>query len=77
MSNCFDPDQNLLSDLIWVQTVCKGYQQTTKAAASKEGVNVGPVIWVPLLGFMVLRNECNIKVIISQHLIRVCKVALD
>ena len=25
-----------LSVLIWVQTVCKGYQQTTKVAASKE-----------------------------------------
>ena len=25
--------------LIWVQTVCKGYQEMTKAAASKERVN--------------------------------------
>ena len=25
--------------LIWVQTICKGYQQTTKVAASKERVN--------------------------------------
>ena len=25
-----------MSVLIWVQTVCKGYQQTTKVAASKE-----------------------------------------
>ena len=25
-----DPDQaNILSDLIWVQTVCKGFQQAT------------------------------------------------
>ena len=24
--------------LVWVQTVCKGYQQTTKIVASKEGV---------------------------------------
>ena len=29
---------NILSVLIWVQTVCKGYQQTTKLTASKEGV---------------------------------------
>ena len=29
---------NILSVLIWVQTVYKGYQQTTKVAASKEGV---------------------------------------
>ena len=27
---------NILSVLIWVQTVCKGYQQTTNMAASKE-----------------------------------------
>ena len=27
-----------LSGLIWVQTVCKGYQQKTKAATSKERV---------------------------------------
>ena len=26
--------------LIWVQTVCKGYQQTTKVAANKERVKV-------------------------------------
>ena len=29
---------NILSVLIWVQTVYKDYQQTTKVAASKEGV---------------------------------------
>ena len=28
-----------LSVLIWVKTVCKGYQQTTKFVASKEKVN--------------------------------------
>ena len=35
---------DLLSDLIWVQTVCKGYQQTIKVAARKERVmkNVNP-----------------------------------
>ena len=31
MSNGLDPDlDQLLSVLIWVQTVCKGYKQTTK-----------------------------------------------
>ena len=30
----------MLSVLIWVQTVCKGYQQMTKVAASKKRVNV-------------------------------------
>ena len=29
----------ILSVLILVETVCKGYQQTPKVAASKEGVN--------------------------------------
>ena len=29
---------NTLLVLIWPQTVCKGYQQTTKVAASKERV---------------------------------------
>ena len=27
---------DVLSVLIWIQTVCKGYQQTIKVAASKE-----------------------------------------
>ena len=34
MSKGLDPDQNQLSVLI----ICKGYQQTTKVAASKERV---------------------------------------
>ena len=29
---------NILSVMIWVQTVCKGYQQRTKVAASKKRV---------------------------------------
>ena len=38
--NSLDRDQDrLLSVLIWIQTVCKGYQQKTKVAASKERVN--------------------------------------
>ena len=28
-ANSLDPDQDRMSVLIWVQTVCKGYQQTT------------------------------------------------
>ena len=34
---------DILSGLIWVQTVCKGYQQTTKVATSGERVNVTQV----------------------------------
>ena len=36
-----EPDRpQMLSDLIWVKTVCNGYQQTTKIAASGERVNL-------------------------------------
>ena len=41
VSNSLDPDQDrrsVLSVLILVQAVCKGYQQMTKVAASKERV---------------------------------------
>ena len=31
---------DVLSVLIWVQTVCNAYQQTTEVAASKERVNL-------------------------------------
>ena len=31
VSNSLDPDQDRHSVLLWVQTVCKGYQQTTLA----------------------------------------------
>ena len=33
---------DVLSVLIWVQTICKGYQQTTKVAADKERVKLKP-----------------------------------
>ena len=36
MSNRLNPDQDVLLGLIWVQTVCKGYQQGTKASTIKE-----------------------------------------
>ena len=41
VSNGLDQDQtDILSVLIWVQTVCKGYQQTSKVATySKERVS--------------------------------------
>ena len=43
MSNRFDPDQvqqfNLLS-LIWIQTVCKGYQQITKFATGRQSLHI-------------------------------------
>ena len=41
MTNGFDPDQERCSvGLIWVQTVCKDYQQQTKVTASKERVKL-------------------------------------
>ena len=36
MVNGLYPDQGVQSVLIWKQTVCKGYQQTTKVAADKK-----------------------------------------
>ena len=33
---CLDPDQDQYYGIIWVQTVCEGYQQTKQFAASKE-----------------------------------------
>ena len=36
---CIQTRINILLVLIWVQTVCKGYQQMTKVAASKERVD--------------------------------------
>ena len=36
MSYCLDPDQDILSVLIWIQTVYKGDMQTIKIAADKE-----------------------------------------
>ena len=38
VSKSLDPDQDQHSVLIWVQTVCKGYQQKTKVAAGIERV---------------------------------------
>ena len=41
MSNSSDPDQaDVLLGLIWVQTVCKVYQQMTKATISGERVQI-------------------------------------
>ena len=44
------------SGLIWVQTVCKGYQQTAKVATSGEIVNVcsSSFLLVPLRHFLVI-----------------------
>ena len=39
---------DILPGLTWVQTVCKGYQQTTKVATSRERVNKGSNIWLPV-----------------------------
>ena len=34
---------DVLLVLIWVQTICNGYQQMTKVAASKERVNINQI----------------------------------
>ena len=48
VSNGSDPDQGtyVLCVLIWFQSVCKGYQQTSKVAASKEQVKLPTVTLV-------------------------------
>ena len=49
VSNSLDLDQVL----IWVQSVCKGYQQMTQVAASKEKVClfVDLIIYIPSIIF--------------------------
>ena len=42
--------------LIWVQTVCKGYQQTTKVAANKERVLVASI-----QTFRTLENKVRLR----------------
>ena len=37
---------DILTGLIWVQTVCKGYQQTTQVATSKEKSKVNNVYYL-------------------------------
>ena len=44
VSNSLDPDQ-AWSGLIWVQTVCKGYQQTTKISTSGKRVTYNCSRW--------------------------------
>ena len=49
VSHSLDPDQaRHLSGLIWVQAVCKGYQQKTKVAASKERVQMRKSVFLSL-----------------------------
>ena len=38
---------NILLVLIWVQTVCKGYQQMTKVATSKERFKCNKIMFTP------------------------------
>ena len=47
MSNSLDPDQaRHLLGLIWIQTVSKGYQQTTKVATSRERVKSATAVLI-------------------------------
>ena len=38
--------RDILSSLVWVQTVCKGYQRTTKVASSRQRVDNGFMMWM-------------------------------
>ena len=42
---CIQIRPDILSGLIWVQTVCKGYQQTTKVAPSRQKVKYKTTCW--------------------------------
>ena len=43
LSNSLYPDQaNSLLRLVWIQTTCKGYQQTTKVVTGRQRVNSFP-----------------------------------
>ena len=60
MSNWLDPDQdrqNVGPDL--VQTVCKGYHQTTKVATSKERVSVNSTTGISACLFITLFKLLN------------------
>ena len=60
---------NNLLGLIWVQTVCKGYQQMTKVAASGQRVKCRITCWLNqfhlVLTFFVLL-KCWLQQILSQ-----------
>ena len=43
---------DILSVLLWVQTVCKGYHQTTKVVASKERVDLLYPYWLSGISFI-------------------------
>ena len=65
MSNSLDPDRpEMLSGLIWVQTVCKGYHQTTKVAISGERVN-GNIFGNECYCYM---NECPLFIQLTTKL---------
>ena len=40
VSNSLDPDQAKTLGLIWVQTICNGYQQKTKVTTSGERIKL-------------------------------------
>ena len=54
----FQIGTNFLSALIWVQTVYKGCQQTTKVTASKEQFNIGGIILAPQDKVKALTMSC-------------------
>ena len=58
---------DILSDLIWVQTVYKGYQQMAKVAASKERVKNQIMLYISCESSAGRRFVCNISIIFHKN----------
>ena len=55
----------VFDNLIWIQTLCKGYQQTTKVAASKERLNIELAHKVHVVWWLshMLRQACASEIL--------------
>ena len=66
VSNSLDPDQvqhlAKMSDLIWIQTFCKDYQQMRNAATSEKRVKLPPPTHTNTLSILIEKRECAPKI---------------
>ena len=59
MSNSLDPDRpKNMSDLIWVQTVCKAYQQTILVGNKLSTFYLVTTIFDPQFNLQSLKVQC-------------------
>ena len=66
---------DLLSTLIWVQTFCKGYQQKTKVAPSKERAK--NTLALHQKSYYQLQKNCQFTMYIERHHKAPIKMASD